>query len=296
MIEDRYYMRETPFEPKRSATIVLLIVNVVAFVLECCFYNYPPRLRQPDYLALSAEGIRHGYIWELLTFQFLHANLWHLIGNCWGLYMFGRQLEETLGKSRFLVLYFSSGVLGGLVQAGLGFIFPDGQFAAPVVGASAGVFGLVAAYAYLYPEQPLVFLIFFVIPVSLRAKYLLFFEVLLAVFGMIFPVGNFANAAHLGGIAAGLLFVRYAIHWQWHWPRFARVRSRPSGPSMALRPEKGVSKSLAADLADGSLRSDDFVSREVDPILDKISAHGIHSLTERERRILENARARMARR
>jgi len=291
-------MRQMPFEARRSATMLLLLANVIAFVLECWFYHYPPRLHPPgyEYLALSADGIRHGFVWQLLTFQFMHAGLLHLFFNCWAIYMFGRHLEEVLGKTRFLVLYFSSGVLGGLVQAGLGLLLPYGQFAAPVIGASAGALGLVAAYTMLNPEQPLVFLIFFVLPISVQAKYFLLVTALLAVFGMIFPADNLANAAHLGGILGGILFIRYALHWNWRLPRLGILSRRFSPPPRPPRSEKRAAWPSATEGGDDDLRAEDFVSREVDPILDKISAHGIHSLTERERRILERARARMAKR
>jgi membrane associated rhomboid family serine protease len=142
--------------------------------------------------------------------------------------VFGKEVEETLGRPSFLTLYFASGVIGGLFQALAGVLF-GGAFAAPVVGASAGAFGLVAAFASLYPERPLMLLLFFIIPVSMRAKFLLLFSALLTVFGLVFPMDNIAHAAHLGGMLTGLVFVRYAIHWHWHWPRFQRPQGSPPG-------------------------------------------------------------------
>jgi membrane associated rhomboid family serine protease len=297
MLEDRQYMRQAPTERRRSATTWLLIANVAAFLLECLLYgSYPPSLGHSsilDYLALSPAGIRHGFVWQLVTFQFMHSGLWHLGVNCWVIYMFGLALEDVLGRQRFLALYFFSGVVGGVVQTVLGFLAPHGQFAASVIGASAGALGLLAAYATLNPELPLV-LIF--PPMSIRAKYLLWFFVGLAAFGMVFPVDNLANAAHLGGIVGGVLFVRAVLDWNWHWPRFRRAR-----PAPARRKDQDPFQTRtlwppALEGPDDAPPADDFVSREVDPILDKISAHGIQSLTERERRILEKARARMARR
>ena len=297
MVEDRYYMRQTAYEPRQSATVILLVANAVAFLIQCFCYGYPPTPRFGDYFALSSLGIRQGYVWQLLTFQFMHANLWHLLGNCWVIFAFGRELEHFLGKSRFLALYFSSGLLGGLLQVTLGFLLPHSQFATSVVGASAGAFGLVAAFAFLHPEEPLTLLLFYVLPVSLRAKYVLLFSILLAVFGMVFPVGNMANAAHLGGIAGGMLFIHYVPkwNWQWRWPRFGRSRPTPARQPVKVRVEKQAGWGAAREV-DQDRRGDDYVSREVDPILDKISAHGIHSLTEKERRILEDARNRMAKR
>lgn len=310
MLDDRYYMRRSPFDPRRSATLALLVANLLAFLGECIFYGYHPGRKVPieiplgDVLALSWNGLAHGYLWQLLTFQFLHAGILHLLFNCWAIYVFGREMEEALGVKRFLALYFSSGAIGGLVQAlagGLAIHYAPNnpwftRFAGPVVGASAGAFGLLAAFATLYPERLLTLLVFFVVPINMRAKFLLLFSVLLALFGIMIPVTNMADVAHLGGIAAGVMYIRYAAHWQWHWPqlsrgrrpaprRLVRVTTAPAGPWVR-------SKAQPQD----ELPPEEFLSKEVDPILDKISAKGIQSLTDRERRILESARQRMGKR
>jgi membrane associated rhomboid family serine protease len=239
----------------------------------------------------------------LVTFQFLHGGLLHLLFNCWAIYVFGRELEEALGVSKFLALYFTSGVIGGLAQAiagGLAVHFGTTawvlRFAGPTVGASAGAFGLLAAFAMLYPERRLMLLLFFVIPVSMRAKFLLLFSGLLALVGILYPVSNMADGAHLGGMLTGVIFVRYALHWDWHWPQLRRPGGKP-----ALRLVKvgaggsGRWNRAKAGRADEDLPPEEFLSKEVDPILDKISAQGIQSLTERERRILELAREKMGR-
>jgi membrane associated rhomboid family serine protease len=305
MLEDRSYMRQSPFETRRSATLALLVTNIIVFVIQCVYYGYPPAERIPrnDVLALSWTGLAHGYVWQLITFQFLHANFWHLLFNGWAIFVFGREVEETLGVKRFLTLYFASGAIGGLLQAvtgGLALRFahsPWGlSFAAPAVGASAGCFGLIAAFAMLYPERSLTLLLFLIIPVGMRAKFLLAFEAILTVFGIIYPASRHtADIAHLGGMLTGIIFIRYALHWNWHWPRLRRTGGQPprrlvrvgSGPALRARSKAASEEDLPAE---------DFLSKEVDPILDKISAHGIHSLTERERRVLEAARQRMGKR
>lgn len=275
-------------------TVTLLIINVVAFVIQCIRYGYPPVLPLNDYFALSADGLRHGYVWQLLTFQFMHGGLIHLLLNCWAIYIFGREVEEALGQRSFLTLYFSSGIIGGLFQALAGVLL-GGTFAGPVVGASAGAFGLIAAFAILYPERPLTLLLFFIIPVNLRAKFLLIFSALIALFGIAFRAGNIAHAAHLGGMLTGILFVRYAIYWNWRWPRFTQPRGRQPRQLVNVHAQKsapwGVKPAVPEDLP-----PDQFLSQEVDPILEKISAHGIQSLTDRERRVLEAARAKMSKR
>jgi membrane associated rhomboid family serine protease len=290
MLEDRYYMRQTPFDARRSATVILLCVNVAAFFLQFAlerFSTFPTR----DYFALSVEGLAHGRVWQLLSYQFMHAGPLHLLFNCWAIYVFGRDVEDALGRKPYWALYLGSGIIGGLFQALAGLLL-GGYFAAPVVGASAAAFGLVAAYAILFPDR--IILLFFILP--LRAKYLLLLSGLLALYGILSPAGGIAHAAHLGGMCAGIFFVRYALHWHWQWPRFRRphgqaprrlVKVSSAGPGLWGRGKNDAEEDLPPE---------EFLSREVDPILDKISAHGIQSLTDRERRILEAAREKMGKR
>jgi membrane associated rhomboid family serine protease len=303
MLEDRHYMRQPGFRSPWAATVVLLVVNVAAFVLELVCYG--PRLAIPsdDYFALNVEGLRHGHVWQLLTYQFMHGGWLHLLLNCWAIYVFGRAVEEALGRRSFLALYFSSGVIGGLFQA-LAMVLLGSRFETSVVGASAGAFGLIAAFASLYPERPLTILVYFIVPVTMRAKFLLLISALVALVGVALPRllawlgmgGNVAHAAHLGGMLTGIVFVRYAVHWHWHWPRFQQTRAQP--PRLLVKAPHRASGlwGQRQDAADENLPPEEFLSKEVDPILDKISAHGIQSLTERERRILETAREKIVRR
>ena len=298
MLDDRYYMRRAPFEWRRSAVLTLIIINVAVFLIQSALDQFKPAWAAAyyNYGALDLQGLRHGFVWQLLTYQFMHAGILHLVFNCFAIYVFGLEVENVLGKKTFLALYFTSGVIGGLLQVSAALISFE-RFGGPVVGASAAGFGLLAAYAMLFPDR--ILLLFFVLP--LKAKYLLLLGAAIAVAGILFPQTNtgavhYADVAHLGGMLAGVLFIRYAIHWNWQWPRFSRQRKE--SPRKLVRVSSGSSalwgraKSVPAD----ELPADEFLSREVDPILDKISAHGIQSLTDRERRILEAAREKMGKR
>ena len=294
MLETRDYMRRESYRGPMPVSMRLLIAIVVAFCLQQVNYVY---LHWPlDALfALSVPGLSHGFIWQLITFQFLHVGLWHLFCNGLGIYFFGRVVEQALGPRRFLILYFTSGVAGGVLQMSLAALAPHyfGQY--PVYGASAGVFGLVAAFALLQPDSEI--LLFFFFPV--RAKYLLFFATGVALFFTLVPSNpHIAHAAHLGGIGAAVLYLTYGH-------RLPTVRFRRRGVGSRHHPRRKILKvpkvrasrrerEQAAREAD--LPPAEFISREVDPILDKISAHGIHSLTPRERKILEEARTRMEKR
>jgi membrane associated rhomboid family serine protease len=249
------------------------------------------------HLALSLPGLAHGYVWQFLTFQFLHGGLFHLLCNLIVLFFFGRALEEHLGRNRFLRLYLISGVLGGLLQMIFAAAVPQ-HFGGPVVGASAGVFGLVAAFATLFPDRTITLLLFFVIPVSMRARTLLWFGIGLAVFGILIPADRVAHAAHLGGIAAGWGYIYWLVQghgWRIRWTVGGSSSRRPR-ILVGTASSKRASWHRAATATGEDLPPEEFMSREVDPILDKISAHGFQSLTERERQILERARARFSRR
>jgi len=299
MLDDRDYMRQPVYRdrlrmPPMSFTIVLLIVNVVVFLIECAVYGYPLRLPIDSYFALSVEGLEHGYVWQLLTYQFMHAGVLHILLNAWAIYVFGHAIEQALGWKKYLTLFLASGAIGGLFQSLAALLWPQ-YFGGPVVGASAGAFGLVAAFAVLFPERELTLLLFFIVPVRLSAKMLLLFSAVLALLGLAFPSNNIANAAHLGGMLTGVIFIRQFVQGRGLPWKFPARRAAPR-ELVNVRAARGGSWHSSAGKLDEEQSTEDFVKSEVDPILDKISAHGIQSLTERERKILEKARARMSKR
>src|SRR5205814_5775684 len=146
MLEDRSYMRREPRESRVSVCAILIVVFVGLFLLQnmggARFFDFN------EYLALSKEGLKNGYLWQLLSFQFLHSGPWpwHLLFNCLALYFFGREVEHALGPANFLKLYFASGLVGGLFEAGIMFL-PIPGANVTVVGASAGVAGVFAGFA-----------------------------------------------------------------------------------------------------------------------------------------------------
>lgn len=295
-LADRHYMRSPYRGLNWSATLILLLANVAIFVLTLTVL---PRLMPVGYLVLSVEGLKHGFVWQLLTFQFLHANWLHLLFNSLALYFFGNPVETVLGRPRFLALYFGSGAIGGLVQMVFALALPK-YFGGQVVGASAGVAGLVAAFAVVHWEQRFMLLLYF-FPTTLRGRTLFWISSVIALFGMALAVmkpgaDNVAYAAHLGGLLTGFAFVRFDIGirrlaWPWQ-PLRTRQRKRELVKAASVR----IPRWPREQESPPEVPEEEFISREVDPILDKISAHGIQSLTERERKILEAARNRMAKR
>ena len=293
-------MRSPDWESKRSVTTSLLIITAAFFFVQCLVEFYTS-FKVTKYFALSFSGLKEGYVWQLLTYQLMHGSLLHLLGNLLVIYLAGRALEDTLTRGDYLRLYIFSGIFGGLLQAGLGGMFPK-YFGAPTVGASGAAMGLVAAYSTLFPERVLSVLVFFCFPVSMRAKTLLYLALVLSLFGVLVPIDNVANAAHLGGLLGGIAYIRWQVQsslladtLRALGPR-SRPRPRPR-ELVSAEVRKPSAWSLAKPATKPSVEAElpaaEFMSREVDPILDKISAHGLQSLTERERRILELARAKM---
>jgi len=198
MLDDRDYMRQPAYhEPRFSFTVALLVVNAIVFVIECICCGYPPLFSEGNYFALSLHGLENGYVWQFLTFQFMHVGFVHIFFNSLVIYFFGRSVETVLGRSRFLVLYLSSGIIGGVVQMIFSLLFKS--FDVPVVGASAGAYGLVAAFAVLNWEERFTLLIYF-IPVAMCGRTLFWGSIGVTIICGFIPNTGVANAAHLGGI------------------------------------------------------------------------------------------------
>jgi membrane associated rhomboid family serine protease len=184
-----------------SAVGVLIAFNVGVFLYRLLRPDLNERLL--ELYALSSAGIEEGRWWQLLTHAFLHGNIWHLLFNMAGLWFAGRIVERVMGTGRFLALYIACAVAGGLAQL----LLEGGS--SLLLGASGAVCGVILAFATIFPEAQIVMLLFFVVPLRFRAKYLgwgltgsslLFFLV-----GFEPWIGH---AAHLGGCVTGYLLAR----------------------------------------------------------------------------------------
>ncbi|MBC23258.1 MAG: hypothetical protein CMJ32_05005 [Phycisphaerae bacterium] len=235
----------------------------------------------PSYGAVGFE------FWRFIGFQFLHANLMHLLFNMIGLYFFGSMIEQYLGSKRYLAFYLLCGicgalmylllnaagyastiVLGGVDIPGLLFNNPN----VPLIGASAGVFGVLMAGAFIAPRTKV--LLFFIIPMPLSwLAYGLVGVALLTV--LVGGEGSNAGgeAAHLGGAIAGFYFIRRPHHLHGFFDLMGRVD--PTSRSNKARKARR--------------NSDPGTQAKVDRILDKISRQGLQSLSEKEKRILKEA-------
>jgi membrane associated rhomboid family serine protease len=183
-----------------QVTKVILLLNVILFGLD-----YFTGHMIINYLALYSIHTQVFKPYQLITHMFLHGSLGHIFFNMFGLYMFGKVLETVLGSKKFFILYFLSGIGAAILQL---FIYYLQGADAQMIGASGAVFGVLAAFAMLFPN---VELMIFLIPVPIKAKYLI---PIYAVFELFFGIASFrgdniAHFAHVGGAIVGFILIKY---------------------------------------------------------------------------------------
>jgi membrane associated rhomboid family serine protease len=183
--------------PLPPVTRALLLINVAVFFL------LP--LVGPGFGALFALWpLGPNFLpWQVVSYAFLHGSFNHLFFNMLGLWMFGSELERVWGEKRFVQFYFASVLAAAATQLVVTAVMGS-QY--PTVGASGGLFGLLLAFAMLFPNR--IILLFFVIPMKARWLVLLY-GVLELYQGVYVMNSGVAHFAHLGGMLGGLLMIRY---------------------------------------------------------------------------------------
>lgn len=304
-IYDRDYIRESDSRhgggPSSWNVVTwLLVVNVAVFVLNNLFFYNPNR----DIFGLSIEALESFRLWTPLTYQFIHASPWHLLGNMLGLFFLGRMLLEMTPPRQVLRLYLLGGLGGGLLQLLYnGIVGPD----AITIGASASVLAIVIAVATLIPHRSITLLLFFVIPVTLTLKRVAYVIIAINAVTLFFSLGatgdGVAVMAHFGGMLTGWVFIRY----EFHQPRRSVGRSRTARAKRSPEQKKGfgirvirnAGEAMTA-VPDSSKPDSDqrkpFVTSDVDAILDKINENGFQSLTDAERQILQQSSRKLSER
>ena len=237
---------------------------------------------------------------QLITYQFFHGSVFHILVNALGLFFIGRALEPIIGRREIIGLYLVSGVMGAFFQLAFAMILPA-HFAGPMVGASGAVFGFLGVLSRLFPQREMFLLLFFVLPVRLKLSWIFWGSFAIAIISIVIEIRSevsdrTAHGAHLGGLLFGAFYVAALVRnggLMRFLPGLPKVRfvsgDSAKGTEARQRGDWRKPKVVDADEVSG----EDFISQEVDPILDKISKQGIHSLTERERKILEKARSKM---
>jgi membrane associated rhomboid family serine protease len=182
----------------------LLIFYVAAFVVQQTVDQFMGgNLR--SWFALIPALVLHGRIWQIFTYSFLHADVMHLVLNCMVLAFLGSDIEALWGTRKFLIFYFFCTLMAGLVYLVAQLLMWNPLYLSiPLVGASGGIYGLLAAYSILFAERELLFMMLF----PLKAKQFIWLlagiEFLQALFS---GQGGLGAFAHLSGMGAGFLFL-----------------------------------------------------------------------------------------
>lgn len=167
-------------------------------------------INSPD-VWLTSMGMKRVpdfYIWQLLTTAILHGGLGHLFFNMFALWMFGVQIENIWGSRRFLIFFAVSVMGASLVQLFVvSWSVAQGAMPIPTVGASGGVFGVLMAFAWMFPNHKIVLLI---PPIPIKAKWFVLIYAGIELFlGVTGTQSGVAHFAHLGGLVFGFLLIQY---------------------------------------------------------------------------------------
>ena len=281
------------------AVQALIAINIAVMFVQAEVYGGIPNLLAFDSNALP------GHWFTAFTYMFAHAGVWHLLANMYGLFLFGPRVERSMGTRKFTWFYLLCG-LGGVVFQML--FIRSGV----LIGASAAVFGVMTAYAMRWPDDEIYLM--FVLPMRVRTLVVGLF-----VFNLVMGVAatgeggttNIAYFAHIGGVIAAYVYVRMAASAGMDQVR-QRVAELPDAdePPRAIprnlpRRERGdevddivaKSKAMIAKRAVSATRSPrrrgESRADDLNRVLDKISEHGIESLTPDERKILEEMSKRL---
>lgn len=265
--------------PGWSVNTWIIVINIVIHILAVTVLF--PGLYRAGSLTI-VDAFQRLEVWRLITFQFLHdpSSIWHVGMNMFGLWIFGPMVEQYLGGKKYLAFYLVCGLAGGLLFSILtvlgnltGASIPgllSNSFDTPLIGASAGVFAVIVACAHISPNTTVQLLF---PPIPMKLKFFAYGYVGLALFQLLVGSSNAGGeAAHVGGAIAGYYFIRNSHHLMDFFDVFNDSRTKRGKKVKHSKPKKGVPS-----------------SDEIDRILDKVAQSGIGSLSEKEKRTLNEA-------
>jgi len=249
----RYYDRYEGFLPRITPVVkYLVIINSGIFLIQL--------LLRPQWsvlLGLAPALFWQGYVWQPVTYMFLHGGVFHLLFNMLVLWIFGSTLESTWGRRRFLEFYFICGIGAGLLNA----VVTPGSLV-PTIGASGAIYGLLLAFGVLFPQQ--LIYIWGIFPV--KAKYFVIgVGILEFLAAMSAAQSRIAHFAHLGGMLFGLVYMKWS-DWQRSVSRWQVEKKRQRHLKVVWDRDREKQK----------------LSKEIDALLDKAGRNSINSLSAKE--------------
>ena len=278
MLYERSYMRSPKFQFRGSCCDILILILIGTFLLQSLLSLLFVPSFVDSYFALSSPLLKDGFVWTLLSYGFLHDGPFHLLFNLLGLHFIGRPVENDLGNRNFLVLCLSSLLLGGL------FWLTFNSSSQMLIGFSAAVLSFLTFFCLLRPHEHITLLIFFILPLKLKPKFILLGTLGLEMYGFIFSelngTSSIAHTAHLGGMFCGLIGFFMSSKVLPVQFTFKRSDSYKSKHSQAVKDSNyKVNFTNQSD-----------IQRDVDKILDKINEQGFGALNDSEKKCLEKAK------
>ena len=241
------------------AVKIILIINIAVFLP--CFLI--PSLEKTVFELFSvfpANTFMSFQIWRLVTYQFLHYGVSHILINMLILYFLGPMLEKMWGSKKFVKFYLFCGACGGVLYTLL--VMLEYMEPIPLVGASGAIYGTLAAIAVLYPNMKIYFMFFF--PLSMKAAATIL--VIISFLGAMRGCNRGGEAAHLAGLIAGGAYIL--------WPRWQQTKRNRRPERIQWESKINQQRTFQAD---------------IDRILDKVHREGISSLTRKEKKMLREA-------
>ncbi|HOX85315.1 MAG TPA: rhomboid family intramembrane serine protease [bacterium] len=256
----------------------LLIANIGIYALQTILPLLGSSFFLETYFALQPnQAVHHLMVWQFLTYAFLHGSFFHLFFNMFTLWMFGSEVERAMQSKPFLHYYLLTAIGAGVAQ-----VLVNWGSSMMVLGASGAIYGVLVAFALFYPNREIYLLIFFVLPVRLKAKYLVLIFVLISFLSSIqldlFATSdNIAHMAHFGGAVVGFLYLRSG-HLVGMLIREWRVRQWQRRQRAFLQKQQEM----------------EAIRNRVDSILDRINQVGYENISKEERQFLKKASEVMA--
>ncbi len=193
----------------------IVLANVIIFLLQGILPNLIPLFALWPGGTSGLAVLPWSAPWQIVSYGFLHADLFHLGFNMLAIWMFGTQIEHVWGTRRLAITYFLSVITGGICHLFVGAMLSSGG--SPVIGASAGVFGILLAYALLFPRNKIMLLI---PPIPMPARVFVGLYALAELYmGVTGSRQGVAHFAHLGGLIGGWIGYRYGGNWDRRWRR-----------------------------------------------------------------------------
>lgn len=281
----------------------LLIINAAVYFIQILFQSFalggiPGQLYIFKYFALvplggvDLGGFTMDFLpWQLVTYQFLHGDFWHIAMNMFILWMFGMEIESYWGSSKFLFFYLFAGIAGGLLQL-------ITATSAYTIGASGAVYGVMVAFAMFFPDR----YIFLYMLVPVKAKYLIVF-VMVMEFMSVGDMSFVAHLVHIGGAAFAFGFILLDRKYHFNVDRWiSKLKQKGSSyqkkdsynfKSPFRKPfgksQGGVQDATFYEINGEQKKSNEVDQAEIDEILDKISQSGYQNLTNEEKKKLFEA-------